>query len=208
MALSDFQRALSEMTVHPGLAARVRLAGEPALADYDLSPREQARLVAVARQPGMDLNCTLSRGNRLGPIVDVLPLTCTLLKPWLRELLDELWRINRPDNYQLSGEEDAFAGFLQAKLARGEFSHPYLAEILEYEIACWALVQSLRHTPVEDEPGAGAEPFRLVRFVHDPRALLPPLESGHLPAADLPAGYYPVRVTLRGDALVVEHEPS
>jgi len=201
MALNDFQRALSEMTVYPVLAAQVRRDGDMALAAYRLSPRERERLVAVARHPGMDLNCTLARGNRFGPIVDVLPLTCTLIKPWLRELLDELWKVNRPDNYQLSGEEDAFAGFLQAKLASGEFSHPYLAEVLEYEIASWALVQSLRHAPQTT-----AEPFRLVLFTHDPAALLPPLESGTLPPAELPPGRFPVRITLRGDTLVVEHE--
>lgn len=208
MALSDFQLALSEMTVYPNLAAKVRANGEPELAAYDLSPRERARLVAVARHPGMDLNCTLARGNRFGPIVDVLPLTCTLIKPWLRELLDELWQVSHPDNYQLAGEEDAFAAFLQAKVSGGEFSHPYLAEVLDYETACWSLVQSLRHTPEADEPQAGAEPFRLIQFTHDPAALLPPLESGTLPPAGLPVGRYPVRVTLRGDSLVVEHDPD
>ncbi|HEY3443214.1 MAG TPA: hypothetical protein VGK29_20825 [Paludibaculum sp.] len=206
MALSDFQRALSEMTVSPNLAARVRAEGERPLAAYDLTPRERARLVAVARHPGMDLNCTLARGNRFGPIVDVLPLTCTLLKPWLRELLEELWQIKRPGNYQLSGEEHAFAAFLQAKLAGGELSHPYLAEVLEYELASWALVQSLRHTSAGDEPQPGGEPFRLVHFSHDPALLLPPLEAGALPPDGLPGGRYPVRVTLRGDTLVVEHE--
>jgi len=206
MALSDFQRALSEMTVTPSLAARVRAEGEPPLAAYDLTARERARLVAVAQHPGMDLNCTLARGNRFGPIVDVLPLTCTLLKPWLRELLEELWQVKRPDNYQLSGEEHAFAAFLQAKLAGGEFSHPYLAEVLEYEIASWALVQSLRHTAEGDEPQPGDEPFRVVHFSHDPTALLPPLEAGALPPDGLPGGRFPVRVTLRGDTLVVEHE--
>lgn len=206
MALSEFQRALSEMTVAPSLAARVRAEGEPPLAAYDLTARERARLVAVAQHPGMDLNCTLARGNRFGPIVDVLPLTCTLLKPWLRELLNELWQNKRPENYQLSGEEHAFVAFLQGKLAGGEFSHPYLAEVLEYETASWALVQSLRHTVEGDEPPPGAEPFRLVLFTHDPAALLPPLESGALPPDGLPGGRYPVRVTLHGDTLVVEHE--
>lgn len=208
MALNVFQRVLSEMTVCPGMAAEIRGEGEPALAGYDLSPLERARLVSVARQPGMDLNCTLARANRFGPIVDVLPLTCTLLKPRLRELLDALWRDNRPDNYQLSGEEDAFAAFLQAKLATGEFSYPYLEEILEYETACWALVQSLRYTPVDEEPRAGGEPCRLVCFTHDPESLLPPLEAGIPPPANLPQGHYPVRITLRGDTLVVEHETA
>lgn len=206
MALTEFQRAISEMTLQPRFAAHVRATGESALAGYDLTPRELSRLVAVARQPGMDLNCTLARGNRLGPIVDVLPLTCTLLKPWLRELLDELWELHRPDNYQLAGEEDAFAGFLLGKLSSGEFTHPYLAEILDYELAGWALVQSLRHTAPEQEPLPGDEPSRLVRFLHDPRALLPPLEAGHLPPEGLPAGDYPVRLTLRGDALIAEAE--
>ena len=207
MALSDFQRALSEMTVYPSLAARVRAEGDSPLAAYNLTPLERARLVAVARDPGMDLNCTLARGNRFGPILDVLPLTCTLIKPWLRELLNELWRTNRPDNYQLAGEEHAFTGFLQAKLASGEFSHPYLAEILEYEIACWNLVQTLRYT-AEDESPHHPEPFCFVQFTHDPAALLPPLESGTLPPADLPSSHYPVRVTLRGDTIVVEHETA
>ena len=52
------------MTVEPHLAATVRREGAGALAGYELTQREQDRLVSVSRQPGMDLNCTLARGNR------------------------------------------------------------------------------------------------------------------------------------------------
>ena len=78
----------------------------------------------MARQPGMDLNCTLARGNRFAPIVEMFPLTCELLKPRLRELLDELWSGHRPDNYQLAGEDEVFADFLERKIERGELPIP------------------------------------------------------------------------------------
>jgi hypothetical protein len=123
MSLRDFQRALSDMTLDTRMTTAVRGSGTPALSGYDLTTLEQQRLVAVARQPGMDLNCTLARGNRFGPIVEMFPLTCELLKPWLRELLDELWSRHRPSNYQLAGEEDAFAGFLEEKIGSRELTY-------------------------------------------------------------------------------------
>src|SRR5262245_3718584 len=133
MSLRDFQRALSDMTLDTRLAVGVRKEGTRALSNYELTLLEQQRLVDVARQPGMDLNCTLARGNRFGPIVEMFPLTCELLKPWLRELLDELWSRHRPDNYQLTGEEDAFAALLLQKIERGEVAHPYAEEVFRYE---------------------------------------------------------------------------
>src|SRR6476620_7543484 len=133
MSLRDFQRALSDMTLDTRIAAEVRKEGISALSDYELTSLEQHRLVDVARQPGMDLNCTLSRGNRFAPIVEMFPLTCELLKPSLRELLDELWTRHRPDNYQLAGEEDAFASFMEGKISRGELASAYAEEVFRYE---------------------------------------------------------------------------
>jgi hypothetical protein len=191
------------MTLDTGMTAAVRRSGTPALSDYDLTALEQERLVDVARQRGMDLNCTLARGNRFAPIVEMFPLTCELLKPRLRELLDELWSRHRPDNYQLAGEEDAFASFLEEKIGRRELTQPYAEEVFRYESACLDLARSLRYVSAAS-PQSGSEPFRLARFHHDPRILLRALESHQSPPVDMPEGDYPVRITLRGDALDVE----
>jgi hypothetical protein len=204
MSLTDFQRALSDMTLDIRITAAVRREGTSALSDYELTSLEQERLVDVARQPGMDLNCTLARGNRFAPIVEMFPLTCELLRPWLRELLDELWNRHHPENYQLSGEEDAFAGHLEGKIIRGELANPYAEEVLRYESACLDLARTLRYVSVEELPKSGSEGFRLVCFRHDPRILLRALENHQTPPADMPEGEYLVRITLHGDALDVE----
>jgi hypothetical protein len=204
MTLRDFQRALSDMTLDTRITKAVRRNGTPALSDYELTSLEQNRLVDVARQPGMDLNCTLARGNRFQPIVEMFPLTCELLKPALRLLLDELWNRHRPDNYQLTGEDEVFAAFLEEKIAGGELTHPYAAEVFRYERVCMDLAKSLRYVAAEDLPAAGSEPFRLAHFRHDPQILLHALENQQMPPAGLPEGNYPVRITLRGDALDVE----
>jgi hypothetical protein len=204
MSLKDFQRALSDMTLDTRLTAAVRKDGTPVLSRYELTSLEQQRLVDVARQPGMELNCTLARGNRFMPIVDMFPLTCELLKPSLRELLDELWDSHRPDNYQLAGEDEVFADFMERKIARGELAHPYAAEVFHYERTCMTLAKSLRYVAAEDSPIPGTEPFRLAQFRHDPRILLRALENQEMPPPDMPEGDYPVRITLRGDALDVE----
>jgi hypothetical protein len=203
MPLRDFQRALSDMTLDTRIAAEVRKDGRLALSDYNLTSLEQQRLVDVARQPGMDLNCTLSRGNRFAPIVEMFPLTCELLKPQLRELLDEFWSRHRPNNYQLGGEDDAFARFLQGKIARRELTHVYAEEVFQYESACVELAKSLRYVAADDCSVQGSEHFRLAHFRHDPRILLRALERQETPL-DIPEGDYPVRITLRGDALDVE----
>jgi hypothetical protein len=199
MSLSHFQRALSAMTVEPHLAATVRRRGANALAAFDLTERERDRLVAVSRQPGMDLNCTLARSNRFAPIYDAFPLTCTLLGTQLREVLDELWRSAHPTNYQLSGEIDAFAKLLTAKLTGGEIANPYLPDILGYEAVCWELAQSLRH-----EPPSSVARQKSVAFRYDPSALLPALEAGRIPLPqELPQGRFRVCIILRGDELIV-----
>lgn len=192
------------MTLDVHLAAAVRATGATALQAYGLTPLESHRLVEVAREPGMELNCTLARGNRFAPIVEMFPLTCELLKSQLRSLLEELWSRHRPDNYQLAGEEDAFAELLEQKCSRGELASPYVEEIFNYERTCLELARSLRYVAASALPGPGAEPFRFARFAHDPGILVPALERRETPPPDLPASDYVVRITLRGDALHVD----
>jgi hypothetical protein len=204
MSLQQFQWVLASMTIQPTLAATLKRDGVVALQAYELSALEQRRLLAVSHQPGLELNCTLARANRFGPILDVYPKVCTLIKPWLRELLDTFWSEHVPSNYQLSGEEDAFAVFLHDRLATGRFKHLYLREVLDYETACWQLVQSSRQdavavTALEHAQKLG---FRDVCFNHDPTQLLALLQQGELPPPELPPAQCWLRVALDGDALV------
>ena len=192
------------MTLNPALAASVLRSGVPGLSGYVLTPIEQARLTAVVRQPGMSVNCTLARANRFAPIADAFPLTCSLLKPLLRPLLDELWSDHRPDSYQLAGEVDAFSAFLQRKLSRGELNHPYAEEVFRYECAAWALIQTLQSSEFSPAHNSELEKSVTVRFAHDPHALVPSLERDDTPPPDLPVGDYLVRLTLRGDILDVQ----
>jgi hypothetical protein len=141
MSLVDFQRALCDMTLNPAFAASILRSGISSLSGYQLSPTEQHRLTAIVRQPGMSLNCALARANRFTLIVEAFPLTCSLIKPLLRHLLDELWSLHRPSNYQLGEEVEAFAEFLQQKISRGELDHPYAEEVFCYECAAWELFQ-------------------------------------------------------------------
>lgn len=196
------------MTLDVGLAASVRKHGAAALGAYQLTSLEQRRLADVARQPGMELNCALARGNRLAPIVEMFPLTCELLKSSLRELMDEFWQDRRPDNYQLVGEDEAFADFVSRKIERGELAQPYAEEVLRYERTCVALAKSLRFRSVDDLPADSEARVRFAQFDHDPRVLVRELENRTMPPPDLPKGDYLVRITLSGDALEVELEAN
>lgn len=204
MSISGFQRALSDMTLDTRFASSVRNRGAAVLVAYELTPMEERRVVDLARQPAMDLNCTLSRGNRFAPIVEMYPLTCELLKDDLRGLLDELWSRHRPDNYQLAGEDEAFAEFLSEQLRAGRLTHPYAEEVFRYEAECVALAKSLRYVSSEDLARDNVAPFRRTHFRHDPRIVLRSLERREPAPPDLPEGDYSVRITLRGDSLHVD----
>src|SRR5580704_11547435 len=109
MSLRGFQQAVVDLTLAPKSCRAIRRGGSAVLDRYKLTERERNRLLEISRQPGMAMNCALARGSRLEMIVGSFPKTCTLLKPLLPRLLDELWEQRKPDNYQLFGEDDAFA---------------------------------------------------------------------------------------------------
>jgi hypothetical protein len=206
VSIVDFQRALCDLTLNPVMAASVLRNAASSLAGYQLTEVEQRRIVAVVRQPGMSVNCTLARANRFAPVADAFPLTCSLLKPVLRPLLDELWNIYRPGTYQLAGEADAFREFLQQKLSHGELNGPYVEEIVHYECAAWELIQTLRRSTLDSKEDPGVERSVVVRFSHDPRILVRCLERDEIPPPDLPAGDYVIRLILRGTSLDVVTE--
>jgi hypothetical protein len=195
MSLTGFQNALVELTLAPWDARALRL-GELAVLDaYDLSPRERARLRDLVSQPGMSINCSLSRGGRLEVIFDVFPMTCHLARPVLRELLEAHCQRHRPSSYQLSDEPAGFAAVVRDEIAAGTLAIAYLDEIFAYELLC-------RELSVRDEPSGETE--ALFRFNHPPDALLTPLSRLEPPPPDLTAGHFPVRVRFRGGRYQVE----
>ena len=191
MSLKGFQQALVDLTLAPDSIRALRRGEVDALDIYDLTARERARLLDVAGQPGVAMNCALARGNRLELIVAAFPMSCVLLKPLLPRLLDELWERHRPDNYQLFGEEDAFAVFIARKIERGEIVCEYLAEIFEYEIACQTLA---RRRETSDEGTVDLE--AVVEFLHSPDQLLSSLGRNVAPPSGLPCGIFRMRIRL------------
>jgi len=134
MSLETFQQAVVELTLDYRKSSALREGDRGALAGYDLTEREWGRLLAIVREPGMSVHCSLCRGNRLEIIAGVFPMTCVLLEPVLGRLLDELWRDHRPSNYQLIGEETAFAVFVGRQIANGELR----IEKSEHRVFCTA----------------------------------------------------------------------
>ena len=200
MSLQTFQQALVDLTLAPKSAKRLIQGDLTILESYDLDEREVRRLLDVVNQPGMSLNCTIARGNRFDAIGEIFPMTCVLLEPVLRNLLDELWENYRPTNYQFAGEEQAFADIVRNKLATGELSIAYLDEIFRYEVTCWELAQTMRNQTNRDHEVAA-----IVEFRHPPDLLLPPLSQLTTPPAGLPTGVYRVRLVLRGTRFDVEN---
>jgi hypothetical protein len=203
MSLKTFQRVLVDLTLAPAKARALRAEGAAALDGYDLTLLERERLLDIVRQPGISVHCSLSRGNRFEGIAELFPMTCVLLQPVLRELVDELFETSRPENYQLTGEDAAFAGLVRRKLAAGALSIEYLDEIFAYEMACWELARRMR---METDPNACLE--ATVEFQHSPHDLLPPLSRLAAPPSGLPRGSYRARVMLRGERFDVDMLPA
>jgi hypothetical protein len=200
MGVGDFQRALADMTLDATLARSVRSGGAAALAAYALTDLERRRLEDVARQDGMSINCSLARANRFGSINDAFPMTCVLLEPHLRELLDELWSQRRPDNYQLAGEERPFADLVARRIADGSIAMAYLDEVFAYEQLCWDLAMELRVREPHDLEGER----RTVRFRHEPGAIFDALTAHRRPPADLPECEHLVTLRVKGGDIVAE----
>jgi len=196
LSLAEFQRALTNMTLDARLARRVKQEGSSGLEQYGLDDREMARLVRISQQPGMALNCTLARANRFTSICDAFPMTCVILEPWLRNLLDDLWTTESPTDYQLRGEIDAFARCIEREwLPRKNIE--YLQEIFDYEQACHTLVTESRAASLEAMAGR----VRRVYFTHDPAYMLPPLRDSTTPPPGLPTSPHLLEVEIVDGAL-------
>lgn len=193
MSLQAFQRAVVELTIAPEKTHLLRAADRSVFAGYDLSELEWERLFSVVCQPGINVHCSLSRGNRFEMIGGVFPMTCVLLEPWLRDLLNELWKEHSPTNYQLAGEETVFAEMIDRKIVAGELCVEYLREVFQYELVCLDLTRRMRN-----QPDPHAEMEAIVEFQHSPDELLPPLARLTAPPARLSEGRYRALIQLQG----------
>lgn len=192
MSLRAFQQAVVELTIAPEKVHSLCAADRSAFAGYDLTEFEWDRLFSIVRQPGIKAHCSLSRGNRFEVIAGVFPMTCVLLEPWLRDLLNALWKEHPPTNYQLAGEEIIFAEMVDGKIRSGELSVEYLKEVFHYEVVCLELARRMRN---QTDPHAEME--AAVEFQHSPDELLPPLARLTAPPAGLPEGEYRALIQLQ-----------
>lgn len=193
MSLRAFQRAVVELTIAPEKTHSLRAADRSVFVGYDLTEFEWQRLFSIVRQPGIRVHCSLSRGNRFEMISGVFPMTCVLLEPWLRDLLNELWKEHPPTNYQLAGEETVFAEMINGKITSGELSVEYLKEVFHYEVVCLELTRRMRN-----HADLHAEMEAIVEFQHSPDELLPPLARLMAPPAGLSEGVYRALIQLQG----------
>jgi hypothetical protein len=196
MSVISFQQALCDLIASPRLCRALRAAPEETLSKYELSARERARLHEVVWQRGMSTNCSLYRANRLTPIYMVLTYTCRSLGDQLRALMDEFWDAEIYRDGQFPREVDRFAAFLRKRIVDGVVASPFTAELLAFEMAANAfrfaprrqLLHELQGIPAPgpDTPCRLHPLARLVRFRHDPAALLDAAERRVIASAKIP----------------------
>ncbi len=190
MTLAAFQQALCELIRSPEACLDVRAGGAGFLGGYELSPRERARLEDIVWQRGMSTNCTLHRMNRVTPIYTLLHYTCLVLGDALQDTLEDYWAASALHDLEFKHEIHRFARFLRDRVERAASADPFVLEVLEFEIA----VNELRFAPRRDilaglqrrggdaRDTPGIHPLmRVVRFRHDPAALLASLAGGTVP---------------------------
>jgi hypothetical protein len=196
MSVASFQQALCDLIASPRLCLALRAAPDEVLANYELSARERARLCDVVWQRGMSTNCSLYRANRVTPLYMLLTYTCRSLGNQFRSLLDEFWDAKIYRDGQFPSEAERFAAFLRKRIADGVVSSPFTAELLEFELKLNDLKiaprkQVLRDVEALPAPGPDTpcriHPLaRLVRFHHDPAALLDAAARDVIASAKIP----------------------
>jgi hypothetical protein len=182
MSLLGFQRALSDLAASPKKCQALRLQSERVLERYDLSHREQQRIMCIAEQRGMETHCGIYRANRITPLYTLLRLTCLALGDDLKRVVLEFWAANENADLQFGREVSRFAAFLRDGIRDCKIKNPFVEEILDFELATHALrcaprrqlATELRHaTRTGGRLVLRVHPLiKVVRFRHDPTVLL------------------------------------
>ncbi len=184
MSLQDFQRALSDLVMSPGLRSRVAETPAEGLAAYELSDQEHRRLAALARDPGLRTGTIIHRASRLAMLSNTIPRTCRVLGArGLKELVHAYWSEHPPQSMLYVQEARRFADYAFARLAAGTFENPFFREVLEMELGILILSRAecawerSESTKVPERPRL--HPCcRVVAFRHDPDAVIRTLDAG------------------------------
>ena len=199
--MQGFQKALCDLVASPDLCILLREAPDEVLARYELTARDRRRLVDVVQQRGMVVNCSLYRANRLSPIYNLMPHTCFLLGNALMDEATEFWKDFEETRLQFDEEVEKFGEFLRQRIELGLLQDPFLAEVLEYELALNELrfsqrlevLSRLQHREAASDLGnrIGLHPLvRILLFKHEPDRLLQLLSERQSPPYELTEGEF------------------
>jgi hypothetical protein len=181
MSLEEFQRATSDLIASPALCRQLQRDPQTVLNQYQLSTRDQRRLVDMVGQPGMSVNCTLYRFNRITPVYTLLPLTCFVLGDRFIPEAETFWETFQDSDPRFRNEIARFGDFLTRRLNDGSLENPLLKEVLAFELATNDLRFAQRQTILEGLPAQSQDHegplqlhplVRLVEFHHEPTKLL------------------------------------
>jgi hypothetical protein len=166
------------MVVDEEFRRRVHERGECAL-EGELTAIERERLVALARDRGLDATRFVHKDFRLSKLYVMLPLTRFMLgrELMLREV-GLFWSENFPVTHYFLPEALDFCKHLQARLLRGQLRVKYLEEIVAYERAELELKRACPQGDADALP-----PPQLVRFRYDPSIILSSLARRRRPRA-------------------------
>jgi len=201
MTMQAFQQAMCDLVASPDLCMLLIQSPERVLGRYDLSDRDRRRLVEVVQQPGMFVNCSLYRANRLSPIYNLVPHTCFLLGDALLDEATEFWKGFKETRLQFHEEVKQFGDFLRRRIELGFLQNSILAEVLEYELA----LNEFRYTPrldvrsrlelsktvARESKRIRLHPLiRVLLFRHEPGRLLELLDERRPPPYELAEGEF------------------
>lgn len=170
MSLVHFQTTLAKLLTDPDFLQGAKAEGEEFFGP-GLSALERRRLAAIAWQRGTMVTGRLIRSFRLGKILTLLPLTCTLLgDDGLAAQAKAFWQVRPCDSFYSFGEALAFCRYLEEVAVSGDV--PYLDEVVGYERAMLELTAANQ---------TGEVLSRVVKFRHNPAVLLGSLAEGQHP---------------------------
>ena len=213
--MEAFQRAMCDLVASPDLCLALVQSPEEVLGRYDLSDRDRRRLVEVVQQPGMLVNCSLYRANRLSPIYNLVPHTCFLLGDALLAEATEFWKGFKETRLQFHDEVKQFGDFLRRRVELGVLQNPMLVEVLEYELA----LNEFRYTPrvevlarlelnrtvANESKRVQLHPLiRVLLFRHEPRRLLEFLDERVPPPYDLAEGEFWLLLDGKGEEVEIK----
>jgi hypothetical protein len=173
MSLEEFQCVFADLISSPERSLAARSNPDTVLTGFDLTQRERRRLTRMVCDPGMSINCTLFRVNRLTPVYSVLPLTCAILGHRLLPELEAFWDSCEEATLQYRREAWRFGRWLQERITSGILQGGPIEDAIQFELAAFDVRIAPRHT--EDDQGANEHPRRrFLRFTYDPCLVLDP----------------------------------